>query len=127
MPNVGTGTLAEFGIALDLRENYRWLGGEEDRVNRGGGVTLNFKDTFTGSVKTVKTVHLKSAHHQTMYISGGKKASNEVSHMKSKIVSERQQDDKTAQFICVWVSFYLNCSQRSGRGEEGKMMSYEWG
>lgn len=33
MPNVGTGTLTEFGIALDVEENYRWLGGEEDLVN----------------------------------------------------------------------------------------------
>lgn len=39
MPNVGTGTLTEFGIALDVGENYRWLLGEEDRVNEiGGGV-----------------------------------------------------------------------------------------
>lgn len=37
MPNVGTGTLTEFGMALDLRQNYRWLGGEEDRVNQRGG------------------------------------------------------------------------------------------
>lgn len=31
MPNARTGTLTEFGIALDVGENYRWRGG--DQVN----------------------------------------------------------------------------------------------
>ena len=32
MPNAGTGTLTEFGRALDVGENYRWRGGG-DQVN----------------------------------------------------------------------------------------------
>lgn len=42
---------------------------------------------------------------------------NWASWMKSKIASERQQDDKTAQSTALDLSLYLNCSLRTGRGE----------
>lgn len=33
MPNRGTGTLGEFGIALDVGEKYWQFGGEKARIN----------------------------------------------------------------------------------------------
>lgn len=46
MPNRGTGTLTEFGIALDVGERYWQFGGEKTKLVGGG---LDFKDTFTAS------------------------------------------------------------------------------
>lgn len=58
MPIAGTGTLTEFGRALDVGENYRWRGGDQvNQIGAGGGE--GFKDTFTGSLKLKKIVRLK--------------------------------------------------------------------
>lgn len=76
MPNVGTGTLTEFGMALDLRQNYRWLGGEEDRVNQRGGRGLvgdfEFQRYFYWVSENVYHVHIRKKNMS--------KASNEVSY-----------------------------------------------
>lgn len=84
------------------RQSKRNCSGRSGLRELGGG---DFKDFLTGSVKTVKAVNLNSAHHwiiQMLQIvlkeTKTKKEMNEsnVSYMRSKTASERQEDDKTA-------------------------------
>lgn len=50
-----------------MGENHRRLGGEQDGVNEMGEELQDgeIQSYFTGSVKSLKNVHVKSALHQT--------------------------------------------------------------